>query len=147
MIDGSCAALPWCGETIPHAGELGGPEQRRQEPDADPDAPDVASLAPAKAAVRIGLRAARDVPVVGAVAEEFDAETLVEQADRMRAFLSRRLRGDDGQLLLSPDDVLTPVFVADLQRAMVERPMVLFVDTYESCSTGSGIWIGLPRKA
>src|SRR5215831_7915936 len=100
-----------------------GPGEGRQEPDADPDAPDVASLAPAKAAVRIGLRAARDVPVVGAVAEEFDAETLVEQADRMRAFLSRRLRGDDGQLLLSPDDVLTPVFVADLQRAMVERPM------------------------
>lgn len=113
-------------------GKLETYRERRRELDSDPGAPDGLSAVLTRSAVRVGLRAAGDVPFVGGFAEELDADALADQVDRLRVFLSRRFRNhDDVQLLLNPVGALTPVFLRELNEAAEDGPVALFFDTYE----------------
>lgn len=117
--------------------------ERRREIDADPGAPDGLSSVLTRSAVRVGLRAAGDIPFVGGFAGELDADGLAEQADRMRAFLVRRFRnnGEDVRLLLDPVGNLTPVFLDELREAAEAGPVALFFDTYERTSSYLDTWL------
>jgi tetratricopeptide (TPR) repeat protein len=108
-------------------------QQRRRELEADPQAPEGASAFLTRAAVKIGLGAARQGPVASSVIDSIDADTLAEQADRLRAFLSTKFHGHDKDvhLLLSPAEELTPVFVEGLREAARNEPLALFFDTFE----------------
>ena len=90
-----------------------------------------------------GLRAAGDIPFVGGLAGELDADGLAEQADHLRAFLARRFRNnsDDMQLLLNPVGTLTPVFLDELCEAAEDGPVALFFDTYERTSSYLDTWL------
>ncbi|WP_329547058.1 tetratricopeptide repeat protein [Streptomyces sp. NBC_01356] len=99
--------------------------------DADPDdgEPSVASMTAARAGlVGLGL-----VPGVGAFAGALDPAQLAQGTDRLRAGLSARFRTqEDVQLVLSPERVLTPVFLKGLDEAAAQVPwLVLVFDTYE----------------
>ncbi|MFC6022659.1 tetratricopeptide repeat protein [Plantactinospora solaniradicis] len=108
-------------------------QQRRRELEADPQAPEGASAFLTRTAVKIGLGAARQVPVAGAVVDAIDANALAEQADRVRVFLSTKFHGHDKDihLLLSPSEELTPVFVEGLREVARNQPLALFLDTFE----------------
>lgn len=108
--------------------------ERRHEAEAavaalDPEAASAGSLALARA----GLVGLGMVPGVGAFAGALDAERLAQGADRLRAGLSARFRNpEDVQIVLSPERVLTPVFLTGLADALTAAPWaVLFFDTYE----------------
>jgi tetratricopeptide (TPR) repeat protein len=117
-------------------------QQRRHELAADPGAPEGLSSLLTRSAVRVGLRAAGDVPFVGALAGEVDAEAMAGQVDRLRQFLSGKFRNhDDVRLVMSPVDTLTPVFVRDLRVAAERAPLALFFDTYERTGSFLDPWL------
>lgn len=116
--------------------------RRRQEMESDPTAPDDISSFLTKTAITIGLAAARGIPVAGSLLAPVDPAGTAEQANRARAYLSRRLRDHaDVRLLLSPTDELTPVFVKELERAAAARPITLFIDTYERSGLVLDDWL------
>lgn len=116
--------------------------RRRHELESDPQAPDDIAAFLTKTAVTIGLAAARDVPVAGSLLALVDPAGAAEQADRARTYLTRRIRDHaDVRLLLSPADELTPVFVAELNRAAAALPVALFIDTYERTGSVLDHWL------
>ncbi|WP_406436981.1 tetratricopeptide repeat protein [Streptomyces sp. NBC_00631] len=102
---------------------------------AEPDGPSAGSLAVARAA-QVGLGM---VPLAGAFAAALDADTLAQSADRLRA----RFRSqEDAQLVLSPEQVLTPVLLSELAGAADAAPwVVIFLDTYERTGLFLDPWL------
>ena len=116
---------------------------RRQELETDPEAPKEASAFLTHTAVKIGLHAARSVPGAGAVVDMVDADTVAENANRLRAYLGKKFRNhDDARLVLSPTEELTPAFVEDLGEIFEPTtPIVLFFDTYERTASFLDLWL------
>ncbi|WP_439380705.1 tetratricopeptide repeat protein [Amycolatopsis lexingtonensis] len=116
--------------------------KHQYELDSDPAAPEGLSSALMRSAVRIGLRAAEDIPLVGPFAKELNTDAVAGQVDRLRSYLSGKLRNHhDVRLMLSPVEVLTPLFVADIGEIAAERPIVLFFDTYERTGVFLDAWL------
>ncbi|QUQ66132.1 tetratricopeptide repeat protein [Kutzneria sp. CA-103260] len=114
--------------------------QHRQDLDSDPTAPEGLSSLLTRSTVRAGLAAAGEVPVVGGIAKAIDSKSAAEDVDKLRVFLSRKLRSrDDVQLVMSPADVLTPALVRDLNS--LGKPLALFFDTYERTSPFLDQWL------
>ncbi|WP_184986563.1 tetratricopeptide repeat protein [Sphaerisporangium rubeum] len=114
-----------------------------RELEADPNAPQEAGTFFTHTAVKIGLHTAKGIPVVGSVAELIDADSLADQANKLRIYLGRKFRSHtDVQLLLSPSDELTPIFVEELGKlAKSSSPVCLFFDTYERTSPFLDGWL------
>jgi tetratricopeptide (TPR) repeat protein len=108
--------------------------ERRHELEADPGAPGGGFIT--RSAVRVGLAATRGVPLLSMAADTVDPAAAAEQVDRLRAYLSKKFRSsEDVRLLLAPAEVLTKVFLADLDKLAERHPVALFFDTFEQ--TGS----------
>ncbi|GAA3440353.1 tetratricopeptide repeat protein [Kutzneria kofuensis] len=136
-LEALAAGLGPCKE---FAKRLAAYRQHRQDLDSDPTAPEGLSSLLTRSTVRAGLAAAGEVPVVGAFTKAIDARSAAEDVDKLRVFLSRKLRShDDVQLLLSPSEVLTPALVRDL--GAVDKPLALFFDTYERTSPFLDQWL------
>ncbi|MFJ9505503.1 tetratricopeptide repeat protein, partial [Streptomyces anulatus] len=92
---------------------------------------------------QIGLVGLGMIPGVGALTGAVDPTQVAAGADRMKAILSTRLRShDDVQLVLSPVQTLTPVFLEDLADAAKRRQwLVLFFDTYERTGQLLDTWL------
>lgn len=100
-----------------------------------------APLLLARLAIRLGLRAARPVPLVGFAAEAVEPE-VVEQVDHLHGLLSRVLRRrGDARLVLAPVEELTPLFVQDLNQVAARRPVTLFFDVYERMAPLLDRWL------
>ncbi|MER6274019.1 tetratricopeptide repeat protein [Streptomyces sp900105755] len=107
--------------------------------------------APASAAVSVSSTVAAQVGLVGLsmvpglapFTSAVDAKQVAQSADRLRAALSSRFRShDDAQLVLSPLQVLTPVFVRELADVAQRVPwVVLFFDTYEQTAPVLDRWL------
>ena len=117
-------------------------QQRRHELESDPNAPAGVAAFLTKTAVTIGLAAARDIPVAGSLLAPIEGATVADQANQAREYLARKFRDHrDVRLLLSPADELTPVFVAGLSRVATNRPVALFLDTYERTGLVLDQWL------
>ncbi|TJZ52092.1 tetratricopeptide repeat protein [Streptomyces piniterrae] len=83
------------------------------------------------------------LPGAGAVTGALDPAHVARGADRLRGLLSARLRNhDDVQLVMSPLQALTPVFVREVNAAADEVPwLALFFDTYERTGPLLDIWL------
>ncbi|WP_409002897.1 tetratricopeptide repeat protein [Streptomyces europaeiscabiei] len=94
-------------------------------------------------AAQAGLAGLGMVPGMGAIAGAMDPQQLAQSADRMRAALSARLRSHaDVQLVMSPVQVLTPVFLEDLSEMAERRSwVVLFFDVFEQTSPVLDEWL------
>ena len=121
---------------------LGNYLKRRNEVEADPNAPAGTAAFITKTAVRVGLHAAHAVPGVGGVVESVDAGDVAEQADRLRMFLGKKFRShEDVRLLMSPAEALSPAFVTALARTGRRKPLALFFDTYEQTGAFLDGWL------
>ncbi|MFE7896038.1 tetratricopeptide repeat protein [Streptomyces sp. NPDC057424] len=90
---------------------------------------------------RAGVVAAGMVPVVGPLAGMLDAEQLAHVADRLRASLIDRFRNhEDLQLVLAPEQVLTPVLLRELVDTAAPW-IALFLDTYERTGPNLDPWL------
>ncbi|MFD9030597.1 tetratricopeptide repeat protein [Streptomyces sp. NPDC059567] len=83
------------------------------------------------------------IPGVGAFTSAMDPNQVAAGADRVKALLSTRLRShEDVQLVLSPLQGLTPVFLQGLADAAERRPwVVLLFDTYERTGPMLDVWL------
>ncbi|HKF74749.1 MAG TPA: tetratricopeptide repeat protein [Candidatus Dormibacteraeota bacterium] len=116
-------------------------EERRLALLADTPWQSGAPLLLARLAIRLGLRAARPVPLVGFAAEAVEPE-VVEQVDHLHGLLTRVLRSrGDARLVLTPTEELTPLFVQDLNQIASRRPVTLFFDVYERTSPLLDPWL------
>ena len=105
--------------------------QRREELETDPEAPQGFSALVGKSFAKVGLRLGRQVPIAGAAFDLVDETSLVESAGEWAAYVTRKLKNkDEIQLVNEPIEVLTPLFLKDLE-AIVDRQIVLLFDTYE----------------
>jgi hypothetical protein len=87
----------------------------RSELENGPQAPEGTPSFLTTTAVRIGLAAARGIPVAGGVLTAVDDAAVAEQADRLRKYISTKFRSTEIRLRLSPAEALTPVFVEGIQ--------------------------------
>ncbi|MFF4369950.1 tetratricopeptide repeat protein [Streptomyces sp. NPDC001594] len=125
--------------------------QRRHEADAgmgaaaaDPASGGAPAPSPSSVvASQLGLVGLGMIPGVGAFTGAVDPNQVAAGADRVRALLSTRLRHHgDVELILSPLDVLTPVFLEELSEAARRHPwIVLFFDTYERTGPMLDTWL------
>ena len=116
-------------------------EERRLALLADTPWQSGAPLLLARLAIRLGLRAARPVPLVGFAAEAVEPE-VVDQVDHLHGLLTRVLRSrGDARLVLTPTEELTPLFVQDLNQIASRRPVTLFFDVYERTSPLLDPWL------
>ncbi|MFX1555421.1 MAG: tetratricopeptide repeat protein, partial [Promethearchaeota archaeon] len=106
--------------------------QRRQEIEADPDAPQSFPAFLGRTLAKGGLRLARRVPIGGVAADFVDEEAFASLAGDFASYVARKIGNrDEVRLVLEPVEVLTPLFLADLQKVAKEHPLALFCDTYE----------------
>ncbi|WP_037859380.1 tetratricopeptide repeat protein [Streptomyces sp. NRRL S-340] len=108
-------------------------------PQPQPDGPSPASAT----AMRLGLAGIGLIPGAGPFVGAVDAAQLAQGADRLRAGLSARFRSqDDVQLVLSPEQSLTPVLLGELAEIASQVPwIVLFFDTYEMTAPFLDGWL------
>lgn len=94
-------------------------------------------------AAQVGLAGLSLLPGVGVFTAAVDPQRIARGADRLRAMLSVRLRNhDDVRLVMSPVQVLTPVFLEDLAEVARRRPwVVLFFDVYERTGPVLDAWL------
>ena len=94
-------------------------------------------------ASQLGLMGLSLIPGVGMLAGAVDPNQVAAGADRFKAVLSARLRShEDVQLVLSPLNIMAPVFLQELAEAARRRPWVaLFFDTYERLGPLLDVWL------
>ncbi|MFF1412633.1 tetratricopeptide repeat protein [Streptomyces sp. NPDC058289] len=94
-------------------------------------------------ASQLGLAGLGMIPGVGALTGVVDPNQVAAGADRVKALLSSRLRNHgDVELVLSPLDTLTPVFLEELAEVARKHPwVVLFFDTYERTGPMLDTWL------
>lgn len=106
--------------------------QRRQEIEADPEAPQGFPAFVGRTLAKGGLRLARRVPIGGVAADFMDEEGFASLAEDLASHVARKIGNkDEVRLVLEPVEVLTPFFLADLQKVAKHHPLALFFDTYE----------------
>ncbi|MDJ0703403.1 MAG: tetratricopeptide repeat protein, partial [Leptolyngbyaceae cyanobacterium MO_188.B28] len=105
--------------------------QKREELEADPEAPQGFSAFMGKTVARVGLKLGRQTPIAGAAIDFIDEDSLVEGVGEWAAYVTRKLKNkDEIQLVNEPIKVLTPLFLENLG-AITDRQIVLLFDTYE----------------
>jgi tetratricopeptide (TPR) repeat protein len=116
--------------------------QRRQEIEADPDAPQGFPAFLGRTLAKGGLRLARRVPVGGTVADFVDEEAFAELGSEFASYVARKIGNkDEVQLVLEPVEVLSPLFLADLRGEADKRAIALFFDTYERTGAFLDSWL------
>nr|WP_073919948.1 ATP-binding protein [Streptomyces sp. CB00455] len=129
--------------------------QRRHEADAglaaaaaasDPAVGTAPSASPSPSSViasQVGLVGLGMIPGVGAFTAAVNPNQVAAGAERVKALLSTRLRSHgDVELVLSPLDALTPVFLAELTEVARRHPWIaLFFDTYERTGPMLDAWL------
>jgi tetratricopeptide (TPR) repeat protein len=116
--------------------------QRRQELEADPEAPQGFSGFVGRTIAKTGMRLARGIPVGGMILDLVDEEALAKQASEWATYVARKLTNkDEVQLVREPVKVLTPLFLEDLQHIGERYALALFFDTYERTSVYLDSWL------
>lgn len=116
--------------------------QKCQELETDPEAPKNLPAFIGRSVVKIGASLGRSVPGVGVGLSLINEDALAEQAGDLVAYLARKLANKDEVLLVrEPVNVLTSLFLADLQKVAETRTLALFFDTYENTSEFLDAWL------
>lgn len=116
--------------------------QLRLDLEADPEAPQGLSLFLSHTLARAGLKLGRRVPVAGALLELVDENSLANQIGHLQKYVTRKIKNrDDLQLVASPLEVLTPLFLSTLADYAESRRIDLFFDTYEQTSSFLDLWL------
>jgi len=105
--------------------------QKREELETDPEAPKGFSAFAGKTLARAGVSLSRQIPVAGAAIDFIGEDKLLDAAGEWAAYVTRKLKNkDEIQLVNEPLDILTPLFLEDLE-GITQQQIVLLFDTYE----------------
>ncbi|MBC7252278.1 MAG: tetratricopeptide repeat protein, partial [Anaerolineae bacterium] len=116
--------------------------QRKQEIEADPEAPKGFPVFLGRTLAKGGLRLARRVPVGGVVADFVDEEAFASLAGDFASYVARKIGNkDEVRLVLEPVEVLTPLFLSGLGDIAGKQTVTLFCDTYEHTGSFLDPWL------
>ena len=106
--------------------------EKRHELESSEGASSDMARAIASAAGRAGTKLARRIPLAGAAFDFVDEEDVGAALSDLATFvLKRSANREEAELLVSPVEVLSPLFVDGLQSIMKKTQVALFFDTYE----------------
>ncbi|MEO0648080.1 MAG: hypothetical protein AAFZ17_18340, partial [Cyanobacteria bacterium J06650_10] len=115
--------------------------QKREEIETDPKAPQGFSAFLGKSVARVGLKLGREVPIAGAAIELVDEDSFAEGAGEWATYLAKKLTNkDEIKLVNEPIEVLTPLFLEDID-AISEKQTILLFDTYERTDVFLEQWL------
>ena len=116
--------------------------QRREELEADPNAPTGLAGLFGRAAVKVGAKALRNTVPASDLVLGFIEDPLADQASQWAEFVRRKLGNrDEAQLVLEPEVALTPLFVQGVNALAAARPVALLFDTYERTAVALDGWL------
>ncbi|MBD2072574.1 tetratricopeptide repeat protein [Phormidium sp. FACHB-592] len=116
--------------------------QKRQELEADPDAPQGFVAGLGRVVAKASLGAAKSIPGSGAVLDFVDTNAMADKTGEIAAFVARKITNkDEVQLVNEPLEVLTPLFLVDFNRLAEKQTMVLLLDTYEQTTVFWDDWV------
>ncbi|MDZ8054124.1 MAG: hypothetical protein RMX68_019480 [Aulosira sp. ZfuVER01] len=116
--------------------------QKRQELEADPDAPQGFAAGLGRMLTKASLGAAKSIPGSRAVLDLVETDAVANKAGEYLAFIARKLTNKDEVLLLrEPLEVLTPLFLEDLNQIAEKQTVVLLLDTYEQTGAFLDDWL------
>jgi AAA ATPase domain len=107
--------------------------QKRQELEADPEAPSGIASGIGRAGIKLALGSVKAVPGMGEMMGEFvDSDAVAEKGGDWLSFAWKKFRNqDEVQLVTEPLEVLTPLFLEEMNRIADKQRVVLLLDTYE----------------
>jgi len=115
--------------------------QKKQELEADPDAPQGFSGFLGKSFAKAGFGLAKQIPGSGAVTPFLDEDAISSQVGDWTSFVAKKIGNKDEVLLVQePLEVLTPLFLQDLCKIAEKVNLALFFDTYERTSSFLDLW-------
>ncbi|MBD1853898.1 tetratricopeptide repeat protein [Cyanobacteria bacterium FACHB-502] len=116
--------------------------QKKQELEADPDAPQGFSVFLGKSIAKASLGLAKQVPGSGAITPFLDEEAIANQAGDWASYVAKRIGNkDEVQLVQKPIEVLTPLFLQDLSKVTEQKNLLLLFDTYERTEGFLDSWL------
>ncbi len=116
--------------------------QKRQELEADPEAPQGFGAELGRMLTKASLGAAKSIPASGAVLDLVETDAVADKVGEYMAFVARKLTNkDEVKLLREPLEVLTPLFLQDLNRIAEKQTVVLLLDTYEQTGLFLDDWL------
>ena len=116
--------------------------QKKQELEADPDAPQGSVAGIGKIIAKAGLGMAKSIPGSGGIMEFVDSDWVVNQGGEWATLVARKLTNkDEVQLVQKPVEVLTPLFLEDLNQVAEQQTIVLLLDTYEQTGAFLDDWL------
>ena len=106
--------------------------QKKQELEADPEAPQGFSAFLGKSIAKASIGLAKQVPGSGAITPFLDENTIANQAGDWASYVAKKIGNkDEVHLAQKPVEVLTPLFLQDLSKLAEQRNLLLLFDTYE----------------
>lgn len=115
---------------------------KQHELESDPDAPQGFAAQLSGKAAQMAVYAGRRVPIAGVLFDMVDEESVTEQVGQWAAFVTRKLKNKrEADLILNPVATLTPLFLEGLNKLVLDKPVVLFFDTYEQTSYFIDKWL------
>lgn len=96
----------------------------------------------ARTGTNVGIHAVKSIPGAGAFMEIVDNEAIAKQAQDWMDYIYKRVTNkDERQLILKPEEVLTPLLLNDLYKICKDRRIGWFIDTFEDVSRSLDSWL------
>lgn len=116
--------------------------QKNEELEADLEAPQGFSAFLGKSITKAGFGLAKQVPASGSVTPFLDEDAIATQAGEWSSYVAKKVRNkDEVRLILKPIEVLTPLFLQDINEIAETANIILFFDTYERTSSFLDTWL------
>jgi tetratricopeptide (TPR) repeat protein len=106
--------------------------QKRQELEADPEAPSGIASGVGRLGTRLAVESVNLIPGMSLVSGLVDTDKVVEKGGDLLSFAWKKFNSkDEVQLVTEPLEVLTPLFLEEINRIAEKQRVVLLLDTYE----------------
>lgn len=116
--------------------------QKKEEIEADPEAPQGLSAFLGKSIAKAGFGLAKQVPGSGVVTPFLDEEAIATQVGEWTSYVTKKIRNKDEVLLVrKPIELLTPLFLHDLNEVAETANIILFFDEYEHTGAFLDSWL------
>jgi tetratricopeptide (TPR) repeat protein len=108
----------------------------------DPDLPSGIPTIIGRTLGRVGIEVARQLPFGSGAVSLLGQENIVSKLGEYAEFIAKKINvHDDVELMLKPTDVLTPLFISDLNKYTSDKIIVIGFDTYEKTSDYLDQWL------
>lgn len=117
--------------------------QKKQELEADPEAPTGIAAGFGKLGAKAVLGSVKAIPGVGeAMGDLIDIDETANKVGDLASFAWSKFRNkDEVQLVIEPEEVLSPIWLEEVNKIAEQKTIVLLLDTYEQTGKFLDSWL------